>query len=180
MPRGVSPRSGGHNLVMDITELILTDHHRQRQAYAVLDDVDPADTQRLGDIWADLATFLEVHAAAEEAVFYPELLKLADADGAETKDAIGDHNDIRDAVAEAATHRVGTKAWWTAVGKARKANTEHMGEEEDEGLADFRKHASLEARNDLGVLFEAAKTAKEAPALDQTDKDPDEYIDENR
>jgi hypothetical protein len=165
---------------MDITELILTDHHRQRQSFAILDDVDPADTKRLGDIWADLATFLEVHAAAEELVFYPELLKLADADGAETKDAIGDHNDIRDAVAEAGKHKVGTKAWWEAVGQARKANTEHMGEEEDEGLADFRKHASLEVRHELAVAFEAAKTTREAPALDESDKDPDTYIKDNR
>jgi Hemerythrin HHE cation binding domain len=165
---------------MDITELILTDHHRQRQAFAVLDDIDPKDTKRLGDIWADLAEFLGVHAAAEELVFYPELLKLADSSGAETKDAIGDHNDIRDAVAEAGKHRVGTKVWWDAVGKARKANTEHMGEEEDEGLADFRKHASLQVRHDIAVLFEAAKTTREAPSLDESDKDPDDYIKENR
>ncbi len=165
---------------MDITELILNDHHRQRQAFAVLDDVDPTDHKRLGDIWADLANFLDVHAAAEEAVFYPELLKKADPDAAETKDAIGDHNDIRDAVAEAANHKVGTEKWWAAVGKARKANTEHMGEEEDEGLADFRRHASLELRAELGVKFEAAKTTAQAPKLDQTDKDPDDYIDENR
>lgn len=165
---------------MDITELILTDHHRQRQAFAILDDIDPADTKRLGDIWAELAAFLEVHAAAEEAVFYPELLKLADRDGAETRDAIGDHNDIRDAVAEAGGHEVGTKAWWTAVGKARKANTEHMGEEEDEGLADFRKHASLEIRHELGIAFDAAKTPGEADRLDETDKDPDRYVADNR
>jgi hypothetical protein len=144
-----------------------------------MDDIDPADTKRLGDIWADLAEFLEVHAAAEELVFYPELLKLADADGAETRDAIGDHNDIRDAVAEAGRHRVGTKAWRTAVGNARKANTEHMGEEEDEGLADFRKHADLETRHRLAVAFQAAKSTSEAPELDESDKDPDDYVKEN-
>jgi hypothetical protein len=164
---------------VDITELILNDHHQQRIAFAVLDDVDPADTERLGAIWGDLADFLEVHAAAEEEVFYPELLKIADPDGEETKDAVSDHNDIRDAVAEAARHEVGTDAWWEAVGKARAANTEHMGEEEDEGLADFRKHASLETRNTLAIAFEAAKTASQAPSLDQSDKDPDAYVEEN-
>jgi hypothetical protein len=167
---------------MDITELILTDHHRQRQAFAILDDIDPADTERLAAIWSELATFLEVHAAAEEAVFYPELLKLADPGGdeaAETTDAIGDHNDIRDAVAEAGRHRVGTKVWWEAVGQARKANTEHMGEEEDEGLADFRKHASLETRHQLAIAFQAAKTPTKAGELDQTDKDPDSYVEDN-
>ncbi len=164
---------------MDITELILNDHHRQRLAFAVLDDVDRADIERLGLLWTELASFLEVHAAAEEAVFYPELLRHADPGGAETKDAIGDHNDIRDAVAEAARHEVGTAQWWAAVGKARRANTEHMGEEEDEGLPDFRRHASLELRDELAARFQAAKTAAVAPTLDQSDKDPDSYVEEN-
>lgn len=165
---------------MDITELILDDHHRQRQAFARLDDVDRDDTGRLGLIWGELATFLEVHAAAEEAVFYPELLRRADEDGEETKDAIGDHNDVRDAVAEAARHEVGTEQWWQAVGQARSANTEHMGEEEDEGLPDFRRHATLELRHDLAVRFEVAKTGPVAPTLDQSDKDPDAYVLEHR
>jgi Hemerythrin HHE cation binding domain len=177
--RGLSAAPPGHCPGMDITELILDDHHRQRQAFAHLDDIDRADTERLGLVWEQLADFLEVHAAAEEAVFYPELLKQADPDGAETKDAIGDHNDIRDGVAEASRQVVGSDAWWEAVGRARRANTEHMGEEEDEGLADFRRHASLELRDELGLRFEAAKNPKVADTLDQSDKDPDAYITTN-
>jgi hypothetical protein len=164
---------------MDITELILNDHHRQRMAFVVLDGVDLADTERLAVLWEDVAHFLEVHAAAEEAVFYPELLHHGDPDGAETKDAIDDHNAIRDAVATAATHPVGSPSWWTAVGKARAANTEHMGEEEDEALPDFRRHASLELRDQLAVRFEAAKTAALAPKLDRSDKDPEAYVAEH-
>ncbi len=164
---------------MDITELILDDHHRQRQAFARLDDIDRSDTERLGLVWEQLAEFLELHAAAEEAVFYPELLKHADPDGEETKDAIGDHNNIRDAVAEAARQQVSSDAWWKAVGDARSANTEHMGEEEDEGLPDFRRHATLELRDELGLRFEAAKSPKVAETLDLGDKDPDEYVEAN-
>ena len=164
---------------MDITELILEDHHRQRQAFARLDGVDPSDTIALRLLWGELAHFLEAHAAAEEAVFYPELLRRADEDGEETRDAIGDHNDIRNAVADSAKHEVGVPEWWEAVGRARSANTEHMGEEEDEGLADFRKHAPLEQRHALGILFEVAKTRPVESELDTADKDPDEFIDEN-
>jgi hypothetical protein len=164
---------------VDITELILNDHHRQRQAFAVLDDIDRSDTERLSLVWGDLAEFLEVHAAAEELVFYPELLRIADPDSEETKDAIGDHNDIRDAIHEAERHKVGSDGWWTAVGKCRSANTEHMGEEEDEGLADFRRHASLEERDEIGLRFEAAKTAPIAPTLPRDDKDPETYVEEH-
>src|SRR5437763_1124511 len=103
---------------MDITEEILTQHHTQRRMFALLDEIDPSDTAKLGDIWHRLATFLEVHAAAEETYFYPRLLQLgrgAPGDGSpveETEDAIKDHNEIRDAIADAARHAIGTDGWW--------------------------------------------------------------------
>jgi Hemerythrin HHE cation binding domain len=164
---------------MDITDLILDDHHRQRQAFARLDSLDSTDALGLRLLWGELAQFLERHAAAEEAVFYPQLLHLADPDGKQTKDAIGDHNDIRRAVADSANYEVASAKWWAAVGQARTANTEHMGEEEDEGLADFRKRVTLEQRHSLGILFEMAKSDPAAPNLDMTDKDPVEYVAHN-
>jgi hemerythrin superfamily protein len=164
---------------MDITDLVLNDHHRQRQEFAVLDDVDPTDTLRLAAVWGDLANFLELHAAAEEEVLYPEVLKHSDPVGEETKDAIGDHNKIRDAIAAAMQAEVASEAWWDAVGRARAENTEHMGEEEDDVLPPFRRRAPLELRAELGIAFEAAKTALLAPQLDEGDKDPDEYVQEN-
>src|SRR5512140_571655 len=84
---------------MDITQLILDDHHEQRRLFAILEQVDRADTGTLEAIWARLSAFLEVHAAAEEAIFYPELLRVGIRTGGagsaeeETLDAIGDHND---------------------------------------------------------------------------------------
>lgn len=35
----------------------------------------PRDTDQLHAIWEPLAALLEVHAAAEEAIFYPQLLR---------------------------------------------------------------------------------------------------------
>jgi hypothetical protein len=54
-----------------------------------------------------------------------------------------------------------------------------MGEEEDEGLADFRRHATLEDRDELGVRFEAAKTAPVARTLSREDTDPETYVEEH-
>ena len=165
---------------MDIADLILEDHHRQRRAFALLDEADASDVARLTAIWTDLADFLEVHAAAEELVLYPVVLTLSDPDASETKDAIGDHNDLRDSIAAAASHEVGSDGWWEAVGAARAANTEHMGEEEDEVLAHFRQSASVEQRAELGLAFEAAKAASMAAELDLADKDPEQYVAEHR
>ncbi len=168
---------------MDITELILSDHHEQRRMFAMIDDVDPSDTKTLGTLWTRLAAMLEVHAEAEELFFYPELLALGqrlndDSEIEETEDAISDHNDIRDGITAAAKSEVGSKAWWAGVNDARKANDEHMGEEEHEGLADFRRHVDLETRHRIAVTF-AAYEAEHVDGVPIKDKDPQEYIKDN-
>ncbi|MGQ0623767.1 MAG: ester cyclase [Sporichthyaceae bacterium] len=96
-------------------------------------------------------------------------------DGAQEKtfDAIGDHNDIRDALHEAARHEVGSAPWWEAVGAARAANTEHMGEEEDEAVADFRRHADMALRERLGREFLEFKARHPDPGeVDTSSPDP--------
>jgi hypothetical protein len=168
---------------MDITQLILDDHHEQRRLFAVLEQIDPNDVASLTPIWARLASFLEMHAAAEEKLFYPQLLQIGRGDGkhtpeAETKDAIKDHNEIRDAVELAKKHDVGTPEWYAAVAKANAANSDHMAEEEREGLTDFRMHAPLTVRHDLAVAF-ATFEAVHFMGVRPVDKDPDRYVKEN-
>ncbi len=169
---------------MDITQLILDDHHEQRRLFAVLEQVDRSDTKTLSAIWARLGAFLEVHAAAEEELFYPQLLKVGKGTGgdetpeAETKDAIKDHNEIRDAVIEAGRHDVGSDKWWKAVAAANKANGDHMAEEEREGLTDFRRNVGLQLRHDIAVAF-AAYEAVHFAGVKPVDKDPDKYIAEH-
>jgi hypothetical protein len=165
---------------MDITQLILDDHHEQRRLFAILEQIDRTDTAALNAVWTRLAAFLEVHAEAEEQLFYPELLRVGQGAGgvdpeAETKDAIGDHNDIRDAVAAVAGHEVGSAEWYDAVAKANEANGDHMAEEEREGLTDFRRHAGLPLRHDLAVAF-AAFEATHFAGVTPVDKDPESYV----
>ena len=169
---------------MDITQLILDDHHEQRRLFAVLEQVDPSDADGLSAIWQRLAAFLEVHAEAEEELFYPALLHLGKGvderhpPEEETEDAIKDHNEIRDAVADAVHHEVGSDGWFAAVAAANKANGDHMAEEEREGLTDFRRHASLSTRHELGVAF-ATFEARHVLGVEPVDKDPEEYIEAN-
>ena len=66
---------------MDITQLILDDHHEQRRLFAILEQVGRTDTAALSAVWARLGTFLDLHAAAEEAIFYPALLQVGLAAG---------------------------------------------------------------------------------------------------
>lgn len=169
---------------MDITQLILDDHAEQRRLFSILEQIDAGDTEALTAVWGRLSAFLDAHAEAEERFFYPELLKVGEAAndaegddaGPETVDAIEDHNKLRDAVRAVGEHRVGSKAWVKAVGEANVVNSKHMGEEERQGLTDFRRNASLETRHALGVRF-AAFAAAHITGVKPVNKDPDTYVD---
>jgi hypothetical protein len=164
----------------DIIALIYEDHDWFRRHFFYLDDA--RTKEELTAIWEPLATRLDTHAQAEEEVFYPVLLKVGDAGDPEdeTDDAINDHNSIRDAIRTARECEVGTDEWFEAVGRARSENSEHLAEEEDEGLPDFRKHASAELRTRLGELW-LRFYAQHADGRDvrTSDLDPEQYIAEN-
>ncbi len=166
---------------MDITQLILDDHHEQRRLFSILEQIAPTDTKTLAAIWGRLSAFLEIHAEAEEQLFYPALLRVGEGAGGkadaedETEHAIRDHNKIRDAVAGVAAHRVGSSAWYAAVAKANKENGDHMAEEEREGVTDFRLTAALQLRHDLAVRF-AAFEAIHFAGVKPVDKDPKAYV----
>ncbi|HEY4851439.1 MAG TPA: hemerythrin domain-containing protein [Streptosporangiaceae bacterium] len=166
---------------MDITQLILDDHHEQRRLFAILEQIDRSDTATLSAVWARLSAFLELHAAAEEEIFYPELLQVGSDAGTlereeeETLDAIHDHNDIRDAIAAVPGHEVGSSGWYAAVAAVNLANSDHMAEEEREGLTDFRRLAGLGLRHDLAVAFAAFEATHFAGVL-PVDRDPVRYV----
>jgi Hemerythrin HHE cation binding domain len=178
------PGGIGQDEAMDITQLILDDHHEQRRLFAILEQVGQAEPGVLEPVWARLAAFLEVHAAAEEEIFYPELLRVSISAGGpraaasaeeETLDAIGDHNDIRDAILAVAGHRVGTDGWFAAIAAVNLANGDHMAEEEREGLTDFRRRAGLQLRHELAVAF-AEFEARHFAGVPVVDKDPEAYV----
>jgi hypothetical protein len=167
---------------VDVTEVILRDHAWFRAQFIALYDLqtEPPDIEAISAIWDPLAARLDVHAAAEEKIFYPQLLARGQEDPEEeTLDAIGDHNEIRDGVADAARHPVASEAWWAAVATTRDANDEHMAEEEREGIADFRREAPAELREQLGQELEAFLEEHPTTAgVDTEDKDPEAYVDE--
>lgn len=168
---------------MDITQLIADDHSEQRRLFAILDDLNSNETAALSAVWSRLRALLDAHAEAEERFFYPELLKIgrgADRETPveETRDAIKDHNEIRDAAAAVDRQQLASVGWFAAVAAANKANGDHMAEEERQGLTDFRRHADLALRHRLGVEF-ARFSAEHLTGVQPVDKDVDAYVLEN-
>ncbi|MEO7278132.1 MAG: hemerythrin domain-containing protein [Sphingomicrobium sp.] len=166
---------------MDITQIILDQHHEQRQLFAFIREVDPADHESLSALWDRLSGLLDAHAEGEERFFYPRLLKkgrgAADADSAadETRDAIKDHNDIRDTASAVGKQKIGSDKWFAAVVEADIANSKHMAEEERQGLSDFRSNATIDERHSLGVKF-LAFVSGHLLGVPPVDKDPDTYV----
>ncbi|MCV7445670.1 hemerythrin domain-containing protein [Mycobacterium paraense] len=167
----------------DITTLIRADHDWFRQQFARLDSLrgqEPVSDAALEGVWRPLADKLDVHAYIEEKIFYPQLLKRGtdDPEG-ETLDAIGDHNDIRDGVRDADATQVGTEEWWAAVARTRSANDDHMGEEERDGLPDFRRSAPIGLREALGRQYsEFMAEHPTTEGLPIVDRDPERYVED--
>ncbi|HEX4019259.1 MAG TPA: hemerythrin domain-containing protein [Frankiaceae bacterium] len=158
--------------------MILNDHETLRRQFAALDDARGKDA--LSAVWNGLGRMLDVHAACEEEVFYPALLRHGDDAVDETDDAIDDHNKIRDAVRRAADQSVGSREWWDAVGDARTENSKHIAEEEREALPDFRKNAADELREQLAVAWLNWRYEHDTGrGVSIADKDPQAFIDDH-
>ena len=168
---------------MDITQLIADDHAEQRRLFALIDQLSPNDRDALKAVWSRLRGLLDTHARAEELHFYPELLKLGrgadhESPDEETRDAIKDHNEIRDTAAKVNKQTPGSPEWFEAVAAANKANSDHMAEEERQGLTDFRRHADLELRHRLAVQFIGFEL-EHLEGVKPVDLDVDSYLLEN-
>jgi hypothetical protein len=166
----------------DITDLILDEHTEFRGQFVALWDLRPSgEADKIASAWQPLADLLEVHASAEEDILYPVLIKRGgDEAPEETDDAIRDHNEIRDAIRAAAGATPGSDPWWEAVLACRKANDDHLAEEERDVIPDFREHSGEELRSELGVRWVAFHAEhRGARGVTGDDVGPAEYIEEN-
>lgn len=162
----------------DICALILEQHGEFRARFAELDDLRDADGETIAGVWQPLAELLEAHAEAEEELFYPRLLDLGDEPVEETEDAITDHNDITEAVERAGEQEPGSDAWWEAVDAAREENSKHTAEEERGALADFRRNAPAELREEIGTAW-LAWHGQHTGGHDRDQKDVVDYVEQH-
>lgn len=173
------PRGTGAGVSdFDITALILSEHDAFRRAFTEIEQL--TDAEELRSRWQQLADQLEVHAAGEEEVFYPVLLREVDDAEGDTEHAVRDHNEIRDAVRSVGDHDVGSDAWWEAFRAAREATVDHLGEEENDVLPPYREQVDADTRTRLGAQWLAFLERHEgARGLSGEDKDPEAYVADN-
>ena len=162
----------------DVASLILSEHDVFRRDFAGLEHLTG---EQLQEAWARLADALEVHAAGEEAVFYPHVVRQLPDGEHETEHALHDHNEIRASAHAVADHEVGGEAWWAAVRTAQEVNSEHMAEEERDILGDFKQRIPQEQRDELGLAWLAFhEEHHRAKGLSGEPEDVDSYVEAAR
>ena len=132
----------------EITALVLSEHEVFRREFAALEDADD-----LAAAWEALAARLEVHAVAEEELFYPRLAQETSATAEDGEAAVHDHNEIRHAAAAVSEHAVGDDTWWAAVRAAQEGNADHMAEEERDVQPPFKAGLGEDEREELGMRW---------------------------
>ena len=157
----------------EITALVLAEHEVFRREFASLENLPE---QELAAAWQALHTKLEVHAVAEEQLFYPLLAQEADGEQ-ETAEGVHDHNEIRHAAAAVFEHEVGSEAWWEAVRATQQVNADHMAEEENDFFPPFKESVDDEQREALGLRWLAFHDDhEEADGLSGADAEVTEVI----
>ena len=162
----------------DITALILSEHEAFRRSFTEIEQL--TDPDELGQRWRELADQLEVHAAGEETIFYPELLQDVDDSEGDTEHAVKDHNEIRETTSAVDEHEVGSDDWWEDFRAAREATVEHLGEEETDVLPPFQEQVSAELRDELGMRWlKFHEDHEDAKGLSGDTVDPEAYVEEH-
>ena len=133
----------------EITALVLAEHEVFRRAFAALEDLG---VEELAAAWEELHAKLEVHAVAEEQLFYPLLAQEAGGEQ-ETAEGVHDHNEIRHAAAAVEEHELGSEGWWEAVCPVRQVNADHMSEEETDFFPPFKEAVGDDQREALGMRW---------------------------
>ena len=154
--------------------------------FAMLEEWPRDDHEGSPPIWTRLEILLETHAEAEEKYFYPELLRSAPVARTPSPSTRRSRTPSRTTTTSASrcarsgAAAPGRTTWWTAVIDANVHNSDHMGEEERQDLADFRQRASLELRHEIAVQFLRYEAVRAAEGITPRDKDPEAYVEEKK
>ncbi len=160
-PSGQTPRvPPSSGLPTDIIDLVLADHRRIRRLCSALQDAvrwsgGPGSGWMPAHAWERLAALLEEHTRAEEEICYLPMFRCLPCGSGSRREAIDDHDDIREAISEACLQRAGSFPWWRAVRAAVATSAGHLDREESEVLPESLLRLTPARRRELGRQWSA-------------------------
>jgi hypothetical protein len=144
----------------DVIDLIMADHRRMRRLCEALQHMasrhsDASQNLMSAHVWQRLADLLEVHTSAEEEICYLPMFACSPAGTDGRREAVDDHDDIREAIREASMQCAGSAVWWRAVWAALVVNAEHLDREERDLLPHCLTGLPVSKRRELGRQWSA-------------------------
>jgi hypothetical protein len=152
----------------DVMDLIMADHRRIRRLRETLHDAArfagaSGPDWVPGHVWQRLTDLLMAHFEAEEKICYLPALQIAPDAAGPQREALADHDDIREAIRAASLERPGSAPWWRAVTAALAGSMNHLRREENGILADRLPRLTPDQRRILGRRW-SELTASWTPA----------------
>jgi Hemerythrin HHE cation binding domain len=148
----------------DVVELIMADHRRIRRLREALDDAVRRDVASgsawtLGHVWERFTDLLEAHTRAEEEICYLLMYDSTPDPAKWRRAAVADHDDIREALGEAALQPAGSAPWWAAARAVLAINAGHLDREERDILDCWLPRLTMSRRHELGHQWQAFVSA---------------------
>lgn len=145
---------------MDAFQLLKTDHQKVSGIFDQIEASEPAARQQL---FTQLKHELDVHAHIEETVLYPVLKQAAETRDI-TLEAIEEHQEVKDLLAELQGMSTDDEDWEDTISELRENVEHHVHEEEGEMFEKARTVLSQQQIEDLGDRLAAAKNQQAASA----------------
>ena len=146
---------------MDALERLKQDHDKVRDLASRFEAAQESDdTEQMRTLAEQICAELEVHAAIEEAVFYPAVRELdVEKLNELVAESVEEHHVVKTLIREISSLAQSSDEKLAAKTTVLIENVEHhASEEEDEMFPLVREHTSTEQREQLGRELEQAKS----------------------
>ncbi len=154
---------------MDVIDLLIADHNRVRGLFARYDQVQEAeDFDTAGTLAARIIDELEIHMAAEEAVFYASVKDRSEDLSDDVDEGVEEHHVAKILIGEIKELDVGSDPWVAKMTVLIESVTHHVDEEEDELFPATRSSSDTTWRDELGEKLETQRVGLGAPPLSET------------
>ena len=140
---------------MDVLDLIRAEHSRVKTLFLEIESTD--DPRKLYDCFNQLYNALNVHAEAEEHIFYQAIRDCQGTD--ELVDAAQrDHEEAKQMLEDLASLSPTSVEFKQKIGQLKQVIQLHVQEEENEMFSQARECISQEGREQLAKEFEAVRS----------------------
>jgi hemerythrin-like domain-containing protein len=153
---------------MDVIDLLVADHNRVRGLFARYKKANEAGSAgEASELAAGIIDELNVHMAAEEAVFYTAVKERTEEISDDVDEGNEEHHVAKILIDEIAQLQAGSDPWVAKMTVLIESVEHHIDEEEDELFPSVRSSSQVEWRRDLGEKLDQKKKKLGAPTLDE-------------